>query len=244
MNKSSFIQLLSNPSGINPSHNEQLKEIVEEYPYFQSAQVLYFLSLLKSESIHSHSRLKLAAAYAGDRGLLKSHTDKIRKWVSEQTKETQQESFQNPSVEANQTVPDEQVIELPVLDEIAETLHIQSIHQVEPEVQKEQISAFESDHKPLLPPKSKEELIDRFIENAPRITRSPKDFFDPDDAAKNSMQDNDVIVSETLAIILLNQGKPDKAIKIYQKLSSSNPEKSSYFAALIEKIIQEQNLNH
>jgi hypothetical protein len=31
----------------------------------------------------------------------------------------------------------------------------------------------------------KSELIEQFIENAPRITRSKTDFFDPDDYAKS-----------------------------------------------------------
>jgi tetratricopeptide (TPR) repeat protein len=96
----------------------------------------------------------------------------------------------------------------------------------------------------LITTKTNEELIDQFIQNSPRISRSPDDFFDPDIAAKNSAIDKEDIVSETLAQIYYKQGKLDKAIKIYKKLSSAIPEKSSYFAVLIKKIKQEQNLNH
>ncbi|HLO90334.1 MAG TPA: hypothetical protein VK172_04130 [Lentimicrobium sp.] len=82
---------------------------------------------------------------------------------------------------------------------------------------------------------SRAELIDRFIKNEPRITPK-KEFFNPVDKAKISSQDNDDIVSETLAKIHLQQGNEDKAIKIYEKLMLLNPEKSIYFAAQIKEI--------
>lgn len=44
------------------------------------------------------------------------------------------------------------------------------------------------------------------------------------------------MVSETLAQIYLDQGYPDKANEIYIKLSLMNPEKSAYFAKIIEKL--------
>ena len=82
---------------------------------------------------------------------------------------------------------------------------------------------------------SKNELIERFIKNEPKIT-AKKEFFNPQDKAKQSSQDNIEIVSETLAKIQLQQGNIEKAIKIYEKLMLLNPEKSIYFAAQIKQI--------
>jgi len=43
-------------------------------------------------------------------------------------------------------------------------------------------------------------------------------------------------VSETLAEIYVAQEHPELAIEIYRKLSLDNPEKSAYFASLIDKL--------
>lgn len=63
-------------------------------------------------------------------------------------------------------------------------------------------------------------------------------------SAKGTMahkeEDSVDFCTEPLAQIYLDQGYKDKAKEIYSKLSLRNPEKSVYFAALIEKIDSEQ----
>ena len=48
-------------------------------------------------------------------------------------------------------------------------------------------------------------------------------------------------VAETLARIYLEQGYPDEAVEIYSKLSLRYPEKSVYFATLIDEIEQKRD---
>lgn len=54
--------------------------------------------------------------------------------------------------------------------------------------------------------------------------------------AINSINDDTIVPSESLAEIYFNQQKYDKAIEMYRKLSLLNPEKSAYFAAKIKNI--------
>jgi tetratricopeptide (TPR) repeat protein len=58
--------------------------------------------------------------------------------------------------------------------------------------------------------------------------------------AVNSIKIEDDLASESLAEILIKQGKFDKAIEMYRKLSLRNPQKNTYFATKIEKLLKEK----
>ncbi len=57
--------------------------------------------------------------------------------------------------------------------------------------------------------------------------------------AVNSITREEGLVSEALADVYEKQGKHDKAIDMYRKLSLRNPQKNAYFARKIEKILKE-----
>jgi hypothetical protein len=83
---------------------------------------------------------------------------------------------------------------------------------------------------------SAQELIDRFIEQEPSIKRNAVQDIAPGDLARESSQERDDMVTETLAKIYAKQGNRGKAIKIYQKLGLLFPEKRDYFAARIAEL--------
>jgi hypothetical protein len=80
------------------------------------------------------------------------------------------------------------------------------------------------------------EIIDSFIRNDPQITPPNAEQIDNENKAKKSAEDQNDLVSETLASIYIEQMLYDKAIDTYEKLSLKFPEKSRYFADLIQSI--------
>lgn len=84
-------------------------------------------------------------------------------------------------------------------------------------------------------------LIDKFIKNDPTVSK-PKDdpYVKIFELAKKSLEDRMDFVSETLAVIYFKQGNHEMAIKIYEQLILKVPEKKLYFAAQIQKIIDNQ----
>lgn len=58
--------------------------------------------------------------------------------------------------------------------------------------------------------------------------------------AVNSITKEENLVSESLAEVLVKQGRYDRAIEMYKKLSLRKPQKKAYFARKIEEILKEK----
>ncbi|WP_343531200.1 hypothetical protein [Pedobacter sp.] len=85
-------------------------------------------------------------------------------------------------------------------------------------------------------PTKESKIIDSFIKNDPQIKALKPHQINNENKAKRSAEDNYDMVSETLAQIYIEQMLYHKAIDTYQKLSLKFPEKSRYFADLIQSL--------
>lgn len=79
-------------------------------------------------------------------------------------------------------------------------------------------------------------ILDKFIKENPSISRPKAEFFNPVNMARQSVEEDDELVTETLANLYYKQGNHRKAIRAYEKLCLLYPSKMTYFATLIQKI--------
>lgn len=70
MNRNQFIAFMNNPEQLSGTDSAMLAELLKNFPYFQTAHLLYAKSLHNQNSIHYNNQLKVTATYATDRKVL------------------------------------------------------------------------------------------------------------------------------------------------------------------------------
>ena len=239
MDKERLQYIINNPQSINDNDIELLSSIVAEYPYFTLAQILLAIGFDLTEDKRQNRQLRLASAMSPDRNALRLllSESKEKKEACDLPDEFGNESQQTlesvviPEIDLSKS-QEELSREMDLLEEKRKSLdelkYLIEQRIIELEREKEEVA---KEDKTL----SKTEIIDKFIAENPQISRPKQEFYNPMVVAQTSVVDKENIISETLATIYLNQGYVEKAISVYQKLSLKNPEKSVYFAELIEK---------
>ena len=70
MNRPDFITLVKEPSAIMKMDPSEIKNIIDQYPYFQTAHMIYSAFLSSSDDILLYDQLKTSAAHINDRSML------------------------------------------------------------------------------------------------------------------------------------------------------------------------------
>ncbi len=256
MNKDEFTGYLQDTGKLNSESIISLNELIKEFPYCQSSHILLTLNLFKEKDVRYDAELRTTAGYVSNRGLLRKYIENlsvvnVKNIVSNQETTVHAEPDNKKNIGADDTSAEKKTAnndtpqtdssdQIPVDDAkaIAEVKSILERHikELENELENKKRSTARKNVKTH---KSKTDIINEFIKNEPSISRPKASFYNPVEKARESIVDNENIVSETLAGIFYDQGYLHKAIKIYQKLSLKFPEKSSYFAALIKKAEKE-----
>ncbi len=73
MKQEQFIRLTAGPFPADDRLTLQLQDVVEQFPYFQTARILYLKCLQEQKSLQFDNQLKITSAYACDRRRLKDY---------------------------------------------------------------------------------------------------------------------------------------------------------------------------
>ncbi len=148
MNKNQFISYLENTDKLSVNDSVLLADVVSNFPFFQTAHLLYAKSLHNVQSIHYNNQLKITATYATDRKVLhrlitkKTETileneienKKVEKEVVELVKEEIIEQSIKPIIEEIKIeIPPREVVEEKVIEKISETIKEEKIAELEGE---------------------------------------------------------------------------------------------------------------
>ena len=147
MTKEKFISYIENPFAISQADREELSDIIEQFPYFQTARLLYTKALHNENNYQFNEELKKTAACIGDRRILyeliQKKDDRFfeTETVVKSPPEPETEIQQNALAESETThVFKEQQDEPPVVFEAIDTLAEAELKTEETELKQEEES--------------------------------------------------------------------------------------------------------
>ena len=231
MKRDTFTNILENKPLISAEETLALKAVIEEFPYFQSARALYLKGLKNQDSFKYNNELKVTAAFTADRTILFNYVTSLEADLKNKEEILPQviAKISQEKLRERETDTEEMHLQKPLSFSTTESYSFNEWLQLaakKPIVRKNEMPVQEK----LL----KNNLIDTFIQNNPKITPLEKgrNFTTP--IPKNKQ--DDALMTETLASVYLAQKKYENAIQAYKILSLKYPEKSGFFADEIKRI--------
>jgi hypothetical protein len=217
MDSTQFLDLLENPFNLDPERIKELKHLTEKHPYCQPLAYLKSRYLLEQNHPDFKNSAMQSIALAVNRMIFNEYINGKLNPLKPKPILLKLEDEDELSKQNNQP------------EKLDSSTYVKSLDG----------SNFDTDSPEFKKPY--DHLIDKFIKEEPRISAPIKDF-PKEYLAEKLNPKQQQLVTETLAKVYLQQGFVAEAIDIFEKLSLKNPEKSSYFAKIIESLKKQQKI--
>jgi len=234
MRAEEILNLIQEKTPFSLQSLNDLEALLEEYPYFAAAHLLFLLNLKQEKDVRLPAELRKAACYLNDRSKLffLMEQDSFPPLSVASLEKKEQVSIESPFDLVDSFLSGKSGKEEP-----AEASEL---------VTKDYISYFlsQTDGETATPavPLKYQDTIDKFIESNEKAPIKIELKEEEESAPPPDLDsfDEDSFFSETLAKIYLRQKKYEKALEIIRQLYLRNPEKNRYFAdqiRFLEKLI-------
>ena len=250
---------IEHPENLNKDSVDELRILLERYPYFQSLRLLYLKNLYLLHDARFGDELRKSVLYVADRRMLFRLIEGLPgNWISGNLSTVSEKRAEEPDIDRTLSLIDAFLASTPE-EQHSRPVELDYTVDYTTYLMRENDESDKSGNGEV-PKLRGQELIDGFIresegtdkfssekknpEEVPSATGKGGIEFKPepvsDVAAEQQEELDDSYFTETLAKIYIKQHRYEKALEIIKKLSLNYPKKNAYFAdqiRFLEKLI-------
>lgn len=210
-----LLALLNHPHKVMPEDIAGLQDLAKSYPYFQAVYALLAKAAYDQDQVAAKQAIQLAALHAADRNQLKA--------LLEDTPPFAVPSSAPQEPQALVEKKSEQAGRYGFINGYVNTIRQKSERPITKQQSLAQLHIIQ-------------DFIQKDVQFRPRPIPAMRSEEPQDDLTQQSTAFNDGLVTESLAQVLVQQGKLERALDIYTQLLLKFPEKKAYFDTLIKEL--------
>lgn len=210
-----LLELLNHPHKVMPEDVASLQDLAQRYPYFQAVYALLAKAAYDQDQVAAKQSIELAALHAADRNQLKALLEDMPPFA-----------VPSPAPPEPKTLTEKESKQAGSYDFIngyVNTIRQKSKRPITKQQSLAQLHIIQ-------------DFIQKDVQFRPRPMPAIPSKEPQDDLTQQSTALNDNLVTESLAQVLVQQGKLERAIDIYTQLLLKFPEKKAYFDVLIKEL--------
>ena len=234
----SLSEYIKHPDRLDNDSLPYLRKLVAEYPYFQTARLLYLRNLYQLHDAAFDKELRKASFYLSDRKALFMLTEgenyRLEPYKKHQPKRVKEDDDDRTGSLIDtflSSIPEEKPKRMNKVDASVDYMG----YLLQTEDAPDRIDS--------VPTLEYQDLIDSYINQGDKrivLSDQPEGQLQTPDLTEEDIESNEDYFTETLAKIYIKQGRYTKALEIIRRLSLKYPKKNRYFAdqiRFLEKLI-------
>ena len=216
MQSEQFLKLLHTPQKITPEEVQTLQNLLRSHPHFQIAHALLAKVAYDRDRLSAEQAIQIAAVYATDRAYFKALLEDTQPFTA-----STREVVPATSMPEAEKAPKTRAYDF--VNGYVNTIQQKAKQKITKKKSLAQLNSIQA-------------FLQEDVNFSPQSLQTSPYTDLQVDLTQHSTTFHDHLATETLAQILGQQGKLQRALAIYEKLILKFPEKKTYFGSCIEQL--------